>query len=35
MHGDNVSNLDPEGIVERIMDYQDMENSNVYMNSDN
>ena len=35
MKGGNISDLDPEGIVERIMDYQDIENSNVYMNSDN
>ena len=35
MKGGNVSDMDPEGIVERIMDYQDIENSNVYMNANN
>ena len=35
MSGDNISDLAPEEIVERIMEYQDIENSNVYMNSDN
>ena len=35
MNGDNIRDLDPEGIVERIIRFQDIENSNVYMNSTN
>ena len=35
MNGSNVSGLDPEDIVERIMDIEDINNSNVYMNSMN
>ena len=35
MSGRNVSSLDPEAIVERILDIEDWESSNVYMNSNN
>ena len=35
MNGNNVSGLDPEAIVERILDIEDWESSNVYMNSTN
>ena len=35
MSGDNVSNLNPEAIVERILDIEDITNSGVYMNSMN
>ena len=35
MKGSKVSDLDPVGIVERIIRYQDIENSNVYMNDKN
>lgn len=35
MTGSNVSNLDPEAIVERILDIEDWESSNVYVNSNN
>ena len=35
MSGDNVSNLNPEAIVERILDIEDITNSSVYMNSMN
>ena len=35
MNGDNIRDLEPERIVERIMDFQGMESGNVYMNSDN
>ena len=35
MKGANVSDLEPEGIVDRILDIEDWESSNVYMNSDN
>ena len=35
MSGDNVSNLNPEAIVERILDVEDITNSGVYMNSMN
>ena len=35
MNGDNVRDLEPARIVERIMNYQDIENSNVYMNANN
>ena len=35
MSGDNVSNLNPEVIVERILDVEDITNSGVYMNSMN
>ena len=35
MNGNNVSGLDPEAIVERILDIEDWESSNVYMNSIN
>ena len=35
MNGNNVSGLDPEAIVERILDIEDWESSNVYMNSMN
>ena len=35
MSGNNVSSLDPEAIVERILDIEDWESSNVYMNSVN
>ena len=33
MSGDNVSNLKPEAIVDRIMDIENIDNSGVYMNS--
>ena len=33
MSGDNVSNLKPEAIVDRIMDIENFDNSGVYMNS--
>ena len=35
MNGDNIRDLEPERIVERIINYQDIENSNVYMNANN
>ena len=35
MNGDNIRDLEPKRIVERIIDYQDIENSNVYMNANN
>lgn len=35
MSGDNVSDLNPEAIVERILDIEDITNSGVYMNSMN
>lgn len=35
MNGDNIRDLEPARIVERIIDYQDIENSNVYMNANN
>ena len=35
MSGNNVSSLDPEAIVERILDIENWESSNVYMNSMN
>ena len=35
MNGKNVSGLDPEAIVERILDIEDWESSNVYTNSMN
>ncbi len=35
MTGKNVSSLDPEAIVERTMDIEGIDNSNVYMNSSN
>ena len=35
MSGENVSNLNPEAIVERIMDIENIDNSGVYMNSMN
>ena len=35
MNGNNVSGLDPEAIVERIMDIEDIDNSNVYVNTSN
>ena len=35
MSGENVSNLNPEAIVERIMDIDNIDNSGVYMNSMN
>lgn len=35
MKGQTVSDLDPEAIVERILDIENWESSNVYMNSDN
>ena len=35
MSGNNVSNLNPEAIVERILDIEDITNSGVYMNSMN
>ena len=35
MNDNNVSGLDPEAIVERILDIEDWESSNVYMNSMN
>ena len=35
MSGENVSNLNPEAIVERILDIENIDNSGVYMNSMN
>ena len=35
MNGNNVSGLDPEAIVERILDIEDIDNSNVYVNTSN
>ena len=35
MNGNNVSDLNPEAIVERILDIEDWESSNIYMNSMN
>ena len=35
MKGNNVSSLDPEAIIERIMDIEDIDNSGVYTNSMN
>lgn len=35
MNGKNVSGLDPEAVVERILDIEDWESSNVYTNSMN
>jgi len=35
MSGENVSDLNPEAIVERIMDIENIDNSGVYMNSMN
>ena len=35
MNGGNVRDLEPERIVERIMDFQGVESGNLYMNSDN
>lgn len=35
MKGANVSDLEPEGIVDRILDIEDWKSSNVYMNSNN
>ena len=35
MNGNNISDLDPEAIVERILDVEDWESGNVYMNSMN
>ena len=35
MSGENVSNLNPEAIVERIMDIENIDSSGVYMNSMN
>ena len=35
MNGSNVSDLNPEAIVERILDIEDWESSNVYVNVDN
>ena len=35
MKNSNVTGLEPEAIVERILDIEDWESSNVYMNSDN
>ena len=35
MKGKNVTSLEPEAIVERILDVEDWESSNVYVNADN
>ena len=35
MKGRNVTDLEPEAIVERILDIEDWESSNVYVNADN
>lgn len=35
MNGDNVSDLNPEAIVERIMDIENIDNGSVYTNSNN
>ena len=35
MNGNNVSGLDPKAIVERIMDIESIDNSNVYVNTSN